>query len=173
MGDTVPVLIGASILKKSGLEKSNPEKPGSGEAQTTILEIAAFITDLTSLKAAQEELRKAYEELEKKVVERTAALEAEVSERKRAEMGLRELTGRLLITQDEERRHMARELHDHAGQTLAVLAMNLSALRKAAAQSGQRLWPAYRATGGRESPAFRRAVAGDPHIFLPAASAAA
>lgn len=81
----------------------------------------------------QLELAEAYDELEKKVVERTAALEAEVSERKRAEMVLRELTGRLLVTQDEERRHMARELHDHAGQTLALLSMNLSALRKAAA----------------------------------------
>jgi signal transduction histidine kinase len=119
-GRRVPILIGASILEKSSLEK-----PG-GDSH-----VAAFVTDLTPLKDAKEALRKAYEELEKKVVERTAALEAEVSERKRAEMGLRELTGRLLVTQDEERRHMARELHDDAGQTLAILSMNLSALRKA------------------------------------------
>jgi two-component system, NarL family, sensor kinase len=87
------------------------------------------VTDLTSLKRAQEALRTANDELEKKVAERTAALEGEVSERKRAEMSLRELTGRLLRTQDEERRHMARELHDHVGQALAGLGMHLSALR--------------------------------------------
>jgi two-component system NarL family sensor kinase len=125
-GRIVPVLVGAAVLGEWGAEQSGREKSGNDPA------VAAFITDLTPLKDAKEALRKAYEELEKKVVERTAALEAEVSERKRAEMGLRELTGRLLVTQDEERRHMSRELHDHAGQTLAVLAMNLSALRKAA-----------------------------------------
>jgi len=74
----------------------------------------------------------AYADLEKKVVERTAALEAEIAERKRAEIGLRELTGRLLLAQDEERRRMGRELHDQAGQTLAALGMNLSMLRNAA-----------------------------------------
>ena len=74
----------------------------------------------------------AYANLEKKVAERTAALEAEVAERKRAEIGLRELTGRLLLAQDEERRRMGRELHDQAGQTLAALGMNLAILRNAA-----------------------------------------
>jgi PAS domain S-box-containing protein len=41
---------------------------------------------------------------------------------------LRELSGRLLITQDEERRRIARELHDSAGQVLAALSMDLSRL---------------------------------------------
>ena len=80
------------------------------------------------MKNAEQALRKANDELEKKVTERTAALEAEIAERKRAETSLRELTGRLLLAQDEEQRHMARELHDHAGQALSALGMNLSAL---------------------------------------------
>ena len=41
---------------------------------------------------------------------------------------LRDLSGRLLLIQDEERRHIARELHDSAGQTLAALGMNLARL---------------------------------------------
>ena len=41
---------------------------------------------------------------------------------------LRDLSGRLLLLQDEERRHIARELHDSAGQTLAALGMNLALL---------------------------------------------
>jgi PAS domain S-box-containing protein len=41
---------------------------------------------------------------------------------------LRNLSGRLLLIQDEERRHIARELHDSAGQTLAALGMNLALL---------------------------------------------
>jgi PAS domain S-box-containing protein len=114
-GRHVPILIGASVINTGG---SDPE-------------VAAFVTDLTPLKVAQDALKRANEELEKKVAERTLSLEAEISERRRAEQNLRELTGRLLQAQDDERRHMARELHDHAGQTLAALGMNLSALRRA------------------------------------------
>ena len=40
-------------------------------------------------------------------------------------MELRELSGRLMASQDVERRHIARELHDSAGQTLAALGMQL------------------------------------------------
>jgi signal transduction histidine kinase len=41
---------------------------------------------------------------------------------------LAQLSARLLNTQDEERRRIARELHDSAGQYLAGIQMNLSAL---------------------------------------------
>jgi signal transduction histidine kinase len=46
---------------------------------------------------------------------------------------------RLLRTQDNERRHIARELHDSAGQTLAVLAMNLAELVQEARQQSPEL----------------------------------
>lgn len=49
-------------------------------------------------------------------------------ERARAESALRDLSGRLLQLQDEERRRIARELHDVTAQNLAALGMNLSAL---------------------------------------------
>jgi signal transduction histidine kinase len=52
----------------------------------------------------------------------------DITERKRAEDSLRDLSGRLLRVQDEERRHFARELHDSAGQLLAALSMNLAPL---------------------------------------------
>jgi len=42
---------------------------------------------------------------------------------------LRELSSRLIHLQDEERRRLARELHDTTGQTLAGLMMNLGSLR--------------------------------------------
>ncbi len=50
----------------------------------------------------------------------------DITERKRAEESLRLLSGRLLHLQDQERRRIARELHDSAGQLLAALSMNLS-----------------------------------------------
>ena len=115
-GSRIPILIGASALG-----------PGDGNP-----EVAAFVTDLTPLRAAEEALRRANDELEKKVAERTQELEAEIADRKQMEFILRELTGRLLRMQDDERRRMARELHDHAGQTLVALIMNLAILKKAA-----------------------------------------
>jgi len=54
----------------------------------------------------------------------------DVTQRKMADQAEREaeLSGRLLQLQDEERRHIARELHDGAGQSLAALSMNLGAI---------------------------------------------
>jgi PAS domain S-box-containing protein len=56
----------------------------------------------------------------------------DISERKRAEEALRQLSGRLLRLQDEERRRIARELHDNTAQSLAALAINLSVVKDAA-----------------------------------------
>jgi len=50
----------------------------------------------------------------------------DISGRKRAEESLRLLSGQLLQLQDQERRRIARELHDSAGQLLAALGMNLA-----------------------------------------------
>ena len=52
----------------------------------------------------------------------------DITQRKGAEEVLRTLSGQLLKTQDEERRRIARELHDSAGQILAALSMNLTPL---------------------------------------------
>jgi PAS domain S-box-containing protein len=52
----------------------------------------------------------------------------DISERKQAEENLRSLSGHLLQVQDEERRRMARELHDSAGQLVAAMGMNLARL---------------------------------------------
>jgi two-component system, NarL family, sensor kinase len=57
-------------------------------------------------------------------------LEAEIAERKELEDTLRKLTGRLLQAQDEERKHIARELHDSTAQYLAALALNIAFLQK-------------------------------------------
>ncbi len=56
------------------------------------------------------------------------AIYQDITERKKAEASLRQLSGRLLQLQDEERRRLARELHDSTAQTLAALSMNLEAL---------------------------------------------
>jgi PAS domain S-box-containing protein len=60
----------------------------------------------------------------------------DITARKRAEDSVRDLSGRLLQIQDEERRHFARELHDSAGQLLAALSMNLGPLEVKAGNLG-------------------------------------
>jgi signal transduction histidine kinase len=70
---------------------------------------------------SKEELRKNQEDLETQVQECTKELAT-------ANQELHGLTARLFQLQDEERRRIARELHDSVGQSLAALNMNLSSL---------------------------------------------
>jgi PAS domain S-box-containing protein len=60
----------------------------------------------------------------------TSAIICDIRERRKAERRLRQLSWRLLRTQDLERRRVARELHDSTAQTVAALAMNLSLLNR-------------------------------------------
>jgi PAS domain S-box-containing protein len=53
-----------------------------------------------------------------------------ITELKEAERSLRELTGRLLNSQDAERRRIARELHDTTAQKISALLLSLSYLKK-------------------------------------------
>src|SRR5690242_15705952 len=74
-----------------------------------------------SRRRENENLRIARGELEEQVKQRTAELDS-------ANSGLRDLTARLMKLQDEERRRIARELHDSVGQSLAALGMNLKSV---------------------------------------------
>ncbi|HAV63224.1 MAG TPA: hypothetical protein DCY13_12770 [Verrucomicrobiales bacterium] len=55
----------------------------------------------------------------------------DISDWKRVEEELHELSARLIQTQDEERRRLSRELHDTTAQKLAGAAMNLELIRRA------------------------------------------
>lgn len=74
------------------------------------------------LRASNQELSEVRDNLEKRVQERTAELAA-------ANEDLRQLSARLLYVQDEERRRLARELHDSIGQLLAAIGMNIGIVR--------------------------------------------
>jgi len=98
--------------------------------------IKALNREAAERQRAEEKLHSAYDQLEQRVEERTAALaqalfklESEGKVRQQAEEQLRHLSVRLMTTQDEERRHIARELHDSTGQTLAAVKMTLASLR--------------------------------------------
>ena len=95
--------------------------------------------DITDLKRAEENYRKLAETLEAEVRARTVELENRNVEVLRQSELLREFSQRLLQAQDEERRHIARELHDSAGQTLTVLGINLSQLIQKAGRNAPNL----------------------------------
>jgi PAS domain S-box-containing protein len=52
----------------------------------------------------------------------------DISERKRAEEALREISGRLIAAQEDERRRVARELHDDLNQRMVLLSIGLEQL---------------------------------------------
>ena len=58
----------------------------------------------------------------------------EVTERKRAEQLVRDFTFRREAAREEERKHIARELHDEFGQILSALRLEVAALRMRFAQ---------------------------------------
>jgi signal transduction histidine kinase len=60
-------------------------------------------------------------------------INTDISARKQAEDAARRLSGRILNLQDEERRRIARELHDSLGQYLTVAKINLDLLAAAVA----------------------------------------
>ena len=63
-------------------------------------------------------------------VTQVGAIVQDVTPLKRAENAIRWLTGRLLQMRDDERRRLARDLHDSLGQILSAIKMNLSYLAR-------------------------------------------
>ena len=99
--------------------------------------IVALRAEARERQRAEDELRRAHDELELRVRQRTSELtetlsrlQAEVKVREDAESQLRQLSLRLMTLQDEERRHIARELHDSAGQTIAAMKMSIALIRR-------------------------------------------
>lgn len=98
--------------------------------------VVALTREIEERQRAQRDLRAAHDQLERRVQERTqelfqtlSRLESEVEVREHAEEELRQLSLRLMTLQDEERRRIARELHDTAGQTLAAMKMSIALIR--------------------------------------------
>jgi PAS domain S-box-containing protein len=81
-----------------------------------------------ALRESEERFRVLADALDTQVQFRTQELKRRNTEILQQAEQLRELTARMMQTQDAERRHIARELHDSAGQTLAALGMNVARL---------------------------------------------
>ena len=80
------------------------------------------------------------------------ALQREVTERQQAETALRQVTRLLQEAQDEERRRLARELHDSTAQKLAATTMNLCALEAALGETAAGRRPTSNARSAAKPP---------------------
>ncbi len=58
------------------------------------------------------------------------AMAQDVTDRRRAEQALRAMARKVLTAQEQERRAIARELHDEVGQVLTAVGINLQALKR-------------------------------------------
>ncbi len=85
--------------------------------------------DVTGRKVVEEELRRARDEMEQRVAEQTQEL-------RESQRELRLLAGRLLTAQEDERKHLAREMHDDLTQRLTGIAMQAAHLERM-----QESWP--------------------------------
>jgi PAS domain S-box-containing protein len=117
--------------KKSGeqIEVALTISPVIGPSGT-VLGASKIARDITERKQVEARLKAAYDHLEERVKERTAELWDKNAELVKQAETVRELSGRLLQTQDEERRRIARELHDSVGQLLAAASMTVSKISR-------------------------------------------
>jgi PAS domain S-box-containing protein len=106
------------------------------DAKGTVVGASKIARDITERMAVQDRLRRAHDELEERVRRRTAelsqlneSLRNEIEERQRIEQQRAQLFTRLVLAQEDERRRIARELHDQLGQQMTALRLTLETLK--------------------------------------------
>ncbi len=128
-GKRIPVLFSGAVMKQDG-----------GDIQG----IVCVARDIIERKKSEMVLQEAHRELEKRVKERTTDLSkanvqllTEIDEHKKTEDALidsrnelRVLSSHILTAQEKERRKLSYELHDDLGQSLSLLKMQISFIRR-------------------------------------------
>lgn len=97
----------------------------------------SFDTMRVALKKSLDEIQQWNRELEAKVEERTRQLEDSYQEIEGKEAVLEEILQKVLTAQEEERRRIARQLHDETTQSVLGLIMRLEAMMAAGNDNGK------------------------------------
>jgi PAS domain S-box-containing protein len=123
MLDGMPFQLEKRLIRRDGSTlwvnvSVSPVMDAEGRPRSAV----AVEVDITGRKRAEEELHQLNLQLENRVETRTAQL-------KLAIQALKENRKRLVEVQEEERRALARELHDRVGQSLTALNVNLTVVR--------------------------------------------
>ncbi len=104
--DNIPVLVSAGPIRDS---------------LGNVTGAVAAWRDISELKRIQEELRSARDNLELRVQQRTQELAETFMELKESREELRLLASQLLRAQEDERKRIAREMHDSIGSSLSAV----------------------------------------------------
>ncbi|TAM45816.1 MAG: PAS domain-containing protein [Gammaproteobacteria bacterium] len=93
--------------------------------------IGAVVTfvDVSERKHAEELLKRAHDELERRVAERTQELTDALAEVARTNERLRRLSAHLQTVREDERSRIAREIHDELGSVLVALKLDVGWLK--------------------------------------------
>jgi len=106
----------------------SPVRDASGK----IIGASKIAHDIRQRKRIERELRESEERYRTLADALDTQVQFRTRELERTNSALRELSGLLLESQDAERRHFARELHDSAGQTLTALGLQLAQISEGA-----------------------------------------
>jgi two-component system sensor histidine kinase UhpB len=111
------------------------------DARGNIIGASKVARDISERRRAEEALKQAHDELEARVRQRTAELSTandtlriQMAERDKAEHERLQLLTRLVLAQEDERRRIARDLHDQLGQQLTALRLTLEMLKSQAVE---------------------------------------
>lgn len=133
----VPLIKDGRLVAALWVDYRTPHQFSTDEL-SLIEAVAERTWDAIERARAEAALRKAHDELELRVTERTTELAqavqqlwTEASEREAAEHARSELRRKLDTAQEDERRRVARNLHDQTGQLLTELALAVRALASA------------------------------------------
>ncbi len=114
------------------------------DAEGVLTGYVKIARDLTDQQNAEEELRRLNNDLEARVRERTLelakvneSLRDEISERIQTERDRVRLLRQIVRAQEDERRRIAREIHDQIGQQMTALRLNLAAIDQGFAGDGE------------------------------------
>jgi PAS domain S-box-containing protein len=132
----IPLVSSSKVIGKFMAYFDRPHEFNAVETELSVAvaQQVAFSIDRKraeeALRKSEDRLRKLTESLDAEVRARTQELQERNKELLWRSEQLRDVSRKMMNMQDGERRHIARELHDSAGQTLTVLSLNLGAIAK-------------------------------------------